>query len=464
MPADSKNKTELRNLPSVDSILQTDTAKLVENKFGRDKTLNIVRTAIDRIRDVAASNGMQSKEAAIAEIERYLQRALSSESKHRIQRVINATGIVIHTNLGRSPLSEAAVASISAASSYCNLEYDLETGARGRRGRQAEKLLAEITGAEEALIVNNCAAAALLVLSTLAKAGEVIVSRGELVEIGGDFRIPDVLEQSGAKLKEIGTTNRTKLTDYERAISSETKLILRVHPSNYRITGFTETPELSDLAALAHKHDLPLFEDAGSGMLVDLAEFGLGDEPLIRSSIDDGADIVSFSGDKLMGGVQAGMIVGRKVLIQRLRKNPMYRALRVDKLAYAAIEATLSLFAQGTAFDEIPVMRMLSISDEDLKKRAVSFVEKASAAKSMKIEIIDGNSAIGGGAAPGVMLPTALIAIEHAKLSANEFASVLRSLEPPVITRLADDKLLIDLRTVAESDEEILLKSINDAA
>jgi L-seryl-tRNA(Ser) seleniumtransferase len=370
--------------------------------------------------------------------------------------------VIIHTNLGRSPLSKAAVEAIAETAGYSNVEMDLGNGERGRRGESAERLLARICGAEDALIVNNCAAAALLILSAIAKGGEVIVSRGELVEIGGDFRVPDVLEQSGCRLREVGTTNRTKLSDYERAISAEIKAILRVHPSNYRITGFTESPKLNDLAELAHRNDLILFEDAGSGALEDLSRFGLGDEPSISSSIDAGADIVSFSGDKLVGGPQAGLIVGKAALLAKIRKHPLYRAVRADKLAYAGIEATLASFARDAAFDEIPTLRMLAMTFEEVDQRAKELVAKIEHLKidGVSMEIVHGDSAIGGGAGSGVKLETSLIAIRHSKLSPVEIAAALRRSNPPVVGRIINDVVVLDLRTVDENDEELVLEAI----
>jgi L-seryl-tRNA(Ser) seleniumtransferase len=379
-----------------------------------------------------------------------------------MQRVINATGVIIHTNLGRSPLSREAIEAIASAAGYCSLEFDLNTGERGRRGASAEARLAELTGAEDALIVNNCAAAAFLVLSVFAKGGETIVSRGELVEIGGDFRIPDVLVQSGAILREVGTTNRTKLADYERVISDQTKVILRVHPSNFRIKGFTSTPPLSDLANLAKERGLLLIEDAGSGALLDLSDFGLGDEPVIRDSISAGGDLVSFSGDKLMGGVQAGIIVGRTELIETLRKNPLYRALRPDKLTYAGLEATLDAFAKGNATETVPVLRMLAVTAQEIESRAGQIVDRVSerAGNVLQLENLPGNSAVGGGAAPDVELPTFLIAITKAGVSADELAERLRHGNPPVIARIAEERLLIDLRTVSPDEEDDLIEAL----
>ena len=380
--------------------------------------------------------------------------------RSRLRRVINATGVIVHTNLGRAPLSEAAIAAITEdASGYCTLEYDIETGKRGRRGAYAESLIAELTGAESALIVNNCAAAAFLVLSVLAAGREVIVSRGELVEIGGDFRVPDVLAQSGAVLREVGTTNRTKIADYEKAISENTGLILKVHPSNYRIVGFTAMPSVEELADLAHRHEILLYEDAGSGAMLDLSEYGLDDEPVISRSIAAGVDVVTFSGDKLLGSAQAGVIVGREEIIDRFRKHPLYRALRTNKLVYAVLEATLDAFHRETAVREIPVLKMLSATVEELEQRTGRFAERLSenaGDRGLRLEIIRGNSVIGGGSAPMAQPKTALITLQHEELSAAELERSLRLSTPAVIARIVEDKVVIDLRTVSEREEDEL--------
>ena len=395
----------------------------------------------------------------LIQAETILENIYKSEKRKRIQRVINATGVIIHTNLGRAPLSENAVRAITEnAARYCNLEYDLDTGKRGRRGEAAEKLLAEITGAESALIVNNCAAACILVLTALCKNGEAIVSRGELVEIGGDFRIPDVMAESGAILKEVGATNRTKISDYEKACSANTKLIIKVHPSNYRIIGFTETPSIAELSQLARQKNILLYEDAGSGALVDLSKFGLTDEPLISRSIQSGADVVTFSGDKLLGGIQSGLIVGKKDVIETLRKHPLYRALRASKITYAILEATLREFQTEKMFEEIPVLKMLSLPLEEILKRTESFIEKLDN-ENLKVEIVEGKSVIGGGSAPDVQPPTFLISITHKKISASQLEQILRQANPPVIGRILEDKFLLDLRTVFE-DENIKLVGI----
>jgi L-seryl-tRNA(Ser) seleniumtransferase len=451
-----------RSIPSIDEILKTQTAIEMEREFGRDATLRMIKSSVAEIRTENATE--IDREEAVQLIGRKLRNAVADVSRAKLQKVINATGVIIHTNLGRSQLSAAAVdAIVQTASGYCNVEMDLVTGERGRRGASAEKLLAEVTGAEDGLIVNNCAASALLVLSALAGGGDVIVSRGELVEIGGDFRVPDVLQRSGCKLREVGTTNRTKLSDYEKAISSETKAILSVHPSNYRIIGFTDKPALHELAELVHKNDLLLIEDAGSGALVDLSEFGLGDEPVISKSVSEGADVVCFSGDKLVGGIQAGLIVGKKDVTARIRKDPLYRAMRADKLVYAAVGATLSSFARAKAFEEVPTLRMLSLSAEAIHERAKKLLERINRSDA-SVELISGESAIGGGAGPDVKLETTLIAVAHPKLSSDQIAAHFRKWPRPIILRINDGRALIDLRTLTEDEENLIVDAINGLA
>lgn len=461
---DSGKQEILRLLPSVDALLNSDTAKQITNETGAKNSTVLARKAIADLRRKILAERIDkhdfSPKDLLEEAEKNLALIWQKEKFSALQKVINATGVIIHTNLGRAPLSEnAQKALIETAAGYCNLEYDIETGKRGRRGANAELILAEICGAEAALIVNNCAAAAFLILKVFAENGEVVISRGELVEIGGDFRIPDVLEQSGAILREVGTTNRTKISDYERATNERTKLYLKVHPSNYRITGFTETPDLKELATLAHRNNILIYEDAGSGAIFDLSKFGLMDEPVIKKSIEAGVDIVSFSGDKLFGGVQSGLIIGRKNLIERIRKNPLYRAFRADKLIYAALTATLEAFRRETVFEEIPVLKMLAATKAELKTRAENFIEKFGENDDLKIEIVEGNSVIGGGSAPTVQPETVLLAVTHQKYSAVELEEKLRLSNPPIVSRILKDKVLLDLRTVFE-DEEIKLINV----
>ena len=467
-----KNGAEiLRLLPSIDALLHSETAKKILPETGAKHLTVLARGAIDDLRreildTISKAAGIAkdfSRETLLEKAETNLENARQSERKTSLQRVINATGVIIHTNLGRAPLSDAARQAIfERATGYCNLEFNLETGKRGRRGARAEQLLAELTGAEDALIVNNCAAACVLVLTAFAKGGEAIISRGEMVEIGGDFRIPDVMIQSGAILKEVGATNRTRLSDYERAINENTRLILKVHPSNYRIVGFTAAPTVNELADLAHQNDVLLYEDAGSSALFDLSEYGLTDEPVVSQSVAAGADVVTFSGDKLLGGVQSGLIVGRREAIENLRKHPLYRALRVGKLIYVALEATLESFQRETALQEIPVFRMLSMSEAKIEKRIENFAEnlreKLGANHDLQFEIVKGQSVVGGGSAPTVQPATMLLALKRKEMSAAKLDQSLRFSKPPVITRILEDKVLIDLRTVSDAEETELLE------
>lgn len=459
-----KSSEVLRFLPSINELLKNETAKKIEAETSANHLTETARTTVEILRKELTENVVSeffSRKDLLKRAEMILEKIYKNKRSKRIQKVINATGVIIHTNLGRAPLSEKAIQSIEKAARYCNLEYDLETGKRGKRGAAAEKLLAEITNAESALIVNNCAAACILVLTALCKNGEAIISRGELVEIGGDFRIPDVMTESGATLREVGATNRTKISDYECAVNENTKLIVKVHPSNYRIIGFTETPTIKELSKLAAEKNILLYEDAGSGALVGLSKFGLQDEPLISRSIADGADVVTFSGDKLLGGIQSGLIVGEKDVIETLRKHPLYRALRASKITYAILETVLEDFLNEKAFAEIPVLKMISTTKEEILERSKSFIEKLNN-ENLKVEIIKGKSVIGGGSAPDVQPPTFLISIAHKQFSANHLDQLLREASTPVIGRILEDKVVLDLRTVFENEEEKLLKVLNE--
>jgi L-seryl-tRNA(Ser) seleniumtransferase len=369
---------------------------------------------------------------------------------------------VLHTNLGRAPLAKDAIDAISrVAGGYCNLEFDLATGRRGKRGAGLEAMLGELLGSGAAAVVNNCAAAVFLALNTLAEGGEVLVSRGELIEIGGSFRLPDVIAKSGARVREVGTTNRTRLADFEQAISENTRVILRSHPSNYRIVGFTERPALEDLVSLARRHGLPLFEDLGSGALVDLAAVGVRDEPTVRRSIEAGVSLVAFSGDKLLGGPQAGIILGDKGLVARVKQNPLMRALRVDKLIFAALEATLAAYGSGRARADVPTLAALHATKDEITRRARSFARRARArTPGLSYELVEGSSVVGGGSAPEAALPTRLISVRSERLSAAEMEARLRLSQPPIIARIVEDRLLIDLRTVARAEEGELLAGL----
>ncbi len=474
MQNEEKKTSVFRNLPGIDTLLQSNTSQRLFGAVGADHLTGLARMVTGQMRDeleaAFQSDGdfdpdSISREELLTEAERRLAKAWRQEQTSSLRRVINASGVIIHTNLGRAPLAdEARNAAIDAASRYCNLEYDLATGKRGKRGVRAEKLLSDITGAESALIVNNCAAACVLVLTALSKGGEAIISRGELVEIGGDFRVPDVMEQSGAVLVEVGTTNKTKASDYEGAINENTRLITRVHPSNYRIVGFTAKPTVGELAEIAHRHGILLYEDAGSGAIEDMSRYGLSGEPLIGDSIKAGADVVTFSGDKLIGGIQAGLIVGKKDVIARIRQNPLYRALRVSKLVYAVLESTFDAFRRGDAFDTIPVLKMLAVSNNDMRQRIWKFAhilrERLGENSEVSFEVGKGRSVIGGGSAPAVQPPTTLMAIKHKRLSASEIENRLRHSNPPIICRVFQNRVALDLRTVARDEENELLEAL----
>ena len=443
----------LRSLPSVDECLQNFADSELSQRLGKRRLTDIVRQAIaDTRRSLLAGEEFadinQTIDALVSEF-------ASKSLGRRLQKVINATGVILHTNLGRAPLSNEAREAVTAASGYCTLEYDLNTGGRGVRAPLAERLLADLTGAEDAVVVNNCAAAAYLVLKAFAAGKEVIVSRGELVEIGGDFRVPEILAESGAAMREVGTTNRTSLEDYNAAVGPTTGMILRVHPSNYRVVGFTEQASLADLASLAEKHGIILFEDLGSGALLDLSQLGVNEEPTVRDSINAGAHLVAFSGDKLLGGPQAGIVVGKRELVESLRKHPLYRALRPDKLISAALEATLLAYSRETAVDEIPVLRMIAETVDSVRDRAAAVAEKIRQAfeqAGFKIGLREGFSTTGGGTAPLAKLETCLIEITHPENSPDSIAAKLRSGEIPVIPRIENDAVCLDLRTVEDAE------------
>ena len=463
----------LRLLPSIDVLLRTATAGSLQSAVGLEHLSHLARKVTEQLRqeimatpaspEDATPDQELSRAAFLEEAERRLVKAHDAETNSGLRRVINATGVILHTNLGRAPLSDAARRAVAKeAAGYCSLEYDLATGERGRRGGRVEDLLAQTTGAESALVVNNCAAAALLVLTTFARDGETIVSRGELVEIGGDFRVPEVMAQSLTRMIEVGTTNRTNLSDYSQAISEKTRLIMRVHTSNYRVVGFTKTPLLRELADLAHKAGLLIYEDAGSGALVDLSDCGITGEPVIRESIGEGVDVVSFSGDKLLGGPQAGLLVGRAAVIEQMRRHPLYRALRADKLRMAALEATLDPYARGVSALEVPTQRYIAMSSAEIKARAEQFVERLRPRinSGIQLDVIEGESAVGGGAAPTAHLRTILISMTHGKLTANQLEVALRRSTPPVIARIVEDRVLMDLRTVSEAEESEVEEAI----
>lgn len=459
--------TILRNLPSIDQLLRRDALQPLIDSAGRDLVRDRLREVLEEFRrELVGRNGQADSFGDAAELGKEIERRLvarfASRQQSQTQRVINATGVVLHTNLGRAPLSESAIAAIAeVARDYSNLEYDLALGKRGKRGTGLVAMLGELFGCESAAVVNNCAAAVLITLNTLAEGGEVIISRGELIEIGGSFRIPDVIAKSGARIREVGTTNRTRLSDYEHAINEHTKVILRAHPSNYRVIGFTEKPALENLAALARERGLPLFEDLGSGCLLDLNPLGIHDEPTVAQALKAGASVVAFSGDKLLGGPQAGIILGHAEFIQRIKANPLMRALRVDKLTFAALEATLAAYLAGRAMSEIPVQAAMHATKESITNRARSFIRRAQKLTgNLSFTFVDGFSVIGGGSAPETQLPTTLIGVTSSQLNPDELEEKLRLNQPPIIARIQDDCLVLDLRTVSQNAEPEIFSAL----
>jgi L-seryl-tRNA(Ser) seleniumtransferase len=441
---DAARAALLRGLPAVHEVLEA--LRPLEAEFPRSLIAREVRAAIEEVRQRI----LQGNEAAGADVEARAEQRLRALGRPSLRRVINATGVILHTNLGRAPLPE-----LQPQRGYSNLEYDVVAGARGKRDVHVAALIEQLLGAP-GIAVNNNAAAVYLALNELAAGGEVIVSRGELIEIGDGFRIPDIMARSGALLREVGTTNRTRIEDYRDAISERTRLILMVHPSNFRIEGFTAKPSRREIVSVAHERGLPVYEDLGSGCLVDLREYGI-DEPLAQEALNDGVDLVSFSGDKMLGGPQAGLLAGRADLVARLRRNPMFRALRLDKLIYHALETTLRILLLEQ-WDRLPVLKMIREPAERIRERAESFVGRL---KLAGVRVERGDSVIGGGSTPQQSLPTWLIAISTPQAAAVE--RKLRESEPPVIARIEEGRVLLDLRTVLEGEEELLARALQDA-
>ena len=466
--------SNFRLIPAIDQLRQRGAVRALEAQFGAAATVTALREAASTVRSAIAGGDLTltDDDSVAGRIESTAASRLRAAFRPSLEPVINATGVIIHTNLGRAPLAAAAIDRVvEVARGYASLEYDLGRGARGRRDVHAEALLCRLTGAEAAVVVNNNAAATMIVLAALAAGREVIVSRGELVEIGGGFRVPDVMAQSGATLREVGTTNKTRARDYGAAITERTALILRVHPSNFRIEGFTERPSLQDLVALGRKFNIPVAEDLGSGYLpmgTDGGQTGVrppsgppsdpltGIEPAVPNSVEAGVDVCCFSGDKLLGGPQAGVIVGRTAIVDRIRTHPLMRALRVDKMTYAALEATLAEYAAGRAAATIPVQRMLTMTADEIRIRADALVTDIGHLPGWRAELVAGMSAIGGGSAPGVELPTSLVAIARDGLTPDALEERLRRLTPPVIARIEHERLLLDLRTVTPEQDRRL--------
>jgi L-seryl-tRNA(Ser) seleniumtransferase len=454
----------------VDDVMRGPAIHALAASYGHDSVVDAARVVLARLRQEITTGLLddRSLEMALSGLAGAVENQLRKALGYSLRSVINATGVILHTNLGRAPLGDAAIEHIrETAANYSNLEFDLAAGARGKRDVHVDRLFQRLLGEEmrgerlasvSTIVVNNNAAAVLLALNTLADGGEVIVSRGELVEIGGSFRIPDVMAKSGAILREIGTTNRTRIADYERAITERTRLLLRVHRSNFEITGFTEQASTQELVTLARKRGIPLMEDLGSGALFDLRSIGISAEPGVLDSLHSGVDIVTYSGDKLLGGPQAGLISGGLELITRMRSNSLFRALRVDKVIYAALEATLLAYVRHD-HDAIPTLRMMRLSKEEIGRRAEALAGRITSPK-LKIEVVDGESLLGGGAAPSSVLPTRVLALTCEGLSADELAARLRSAEPPIIARVDEGRVLLDLRTVFPGQDEAVERAL----
>jgi L-seryl-tRNA(Ser) seleniumtransferase len=482
VPTTSKSAL-FQKLPSTDEMLRQSEIRVLIEREGHTAVAESIRVVLAHVREEVGSGRLDEKslDLALGGLPAAVERQLLQSLSYSLQPLVNATGVILHTNLGRAPLAAAAFDHIRAtAGTYSNLEFDLSTGERGKRDIHVDRLFQKLlandrveTGLSRAsesrsptiaistIVVNNNAAAVLLTLNSLAEGGEVIVSRGELVEIGGSFRIPDVMSKSNATLREVGTTNRTRIADYENAINDRTRLLLRVHRSNFEITGFTEQPEVDELVALARRRKLPLVEDLGSGALFDLRSVGIVGEPGLLDSLRAGVDVVTYSGDKLLGGPQSGLISGRTDLIKRMRSNSLFRALRVDKLTYAALESTLLAYVKRD-HDAVPVLRMMRLSKEEITRRAEKIVATVESAqlKHLKLELFDGESVIGGGAAPSAILPTRLVALTHADLSADELSARLRSSTPPIIARVEEGRVLFDLRTVFPEQDANLANAL----
>jgi L-seryl-tRNA(Ser) seleniumtransferase len=477
-------KDLFRLLPAVDELMHRPRVSSLTADHGHAAALDAVRAVLERLRREIGAGELDDRgvDLALSNLDVAVERQLRQDLGYSLRPVVNATGVILHTNLGRAPLAEVALEHVrQAGGAYSNLEFDLKSGNRGKRDVHVDHLFRRLLGddygpgdvsrsartrgpvparaAVSTIVVNNNAAAVLLALNTLADGGEVIVSRGELVEIGGSFRIPDVMAKSGAVLREVGTTNRTRISDYERAINEGTRLLLRVHRSNFEITGFTEQPSVDDLVTLSRDRGVPVMEDLGSGALFDLGAIGITGEPGVLDSLRSGVDVVTYSGDKLLGGPQAGLISGRQDLVARMRSNSLFRALRVDKLRYAALEATLLAYVKRD-HDAIPALRMMRLSKEEIGNRAEALRARF-APSQWRVAMVDGESIIGGGAAPSAVLPTRLLALSCKDLSAEELAARLRTSDPPVIARVEDGRVLLDLRTVFPEQDGSIADVVN---
>jgi L-seryl-tRNA(Ser) seleniumtransferase len=456
-----------RQIPAVDQLLLNPDVRHWVARTSHTFVVSEIQRLLQEIRVcIRAGTEMPGIGPELENLGTVLMDRLASRLSPALTAVINGTGVILHTNLGRAPLSTSARDSLSALSGqYTNLEFDLASGERSHRDQLLESTLREVLGTEASVIVNNNAAAVFLILNTLAAGREVIVSRGELVEIGGSFRIPDILVRSGAMLREVGTTNKTRISDYRAALGGDTALILRVHPSNYRLLGFTERPPIKDMLSLAREAGVPVVEDLGSGCLVNLAPFGISDEPVVQDSVTAGVDIVCFSGDKLLGGPQAGIIAGKREFLSRIQKNPLMRTFRVEKLIYGALQSTLDSYRAGRPFEEIPVLRMIAMPQTEIRQRARRFQRQLKALVSAEVNVAlrDGHSVVGGGSCPGARLPSSLLALETPMHTAQAIATRLRTRTPAIILRIEDDVALLDLRTVLPGQEPALLEGMREA-
>ncbi|HEY1579691.1 MAG TPA: L-seryl-tRNA(Sec) selenium transferase [Terracidiphilus sp.] len=459
-----------RRLPSVNDVLQAPGMKTLGESCGHKRVADVIRTELADLRNRITSKHISSEEldVEVGALPERIAETLERGPDYSLRPLINGTGVILHTNLGRAPLSEAALAHVvEVARGYSNLEFDLGTGERSRRDTHAERLVFRVLDVAEdefarygVIIVNNCAAATFLALNTLADKREVVVSRGELVEIGGGFRIPEILEKSGAVLREVGTTNRTRVADYEQVVSEQTALLLRVHQSNFSMEGFVERPTLQALVSLAKTLGVPLFEDQGTGLLCELEQIGIANQPTLRGSIAAGVDLVAASGDKLLGGPQCGLLIGRADLIARIRKNPLLRTFRVDKLTYAALEATLFDYLTG-ALESIPLMRILHASVESIEQRCRSLASSVHSVR-LNTAVVPVESVVGGGTAPSARIKSFALSLNHVDFGADKVLKKLRQSDPPVIARIAEDQVLLDLRTVPPQSDEIIVRVLNE--
>lgn len=445
-----------KNIPKVDKVMEWPGVKELFTTHPRQVVVDAIRLTLESLRAATVRGETDAESFEENALVRRIHNELERGQDPALRRVVNATGVIIHTNLGRAPLAETVIDAVrDAASGYCNLEFDLEKGTRGSRSARVEELLRRLIGAEAAIVVNNNAAAVLLALSSLARGKEVIVSRGELVEIGGSFRIPDVMTQSGAFLREVGTTNRTHPRDYRSAVTPDTALLLKIHTSNFKVVGFTTSVSVAELSDIGRDTAIPVMVDAGSGNIVDLAPLGIQDEPTVREYLDAGADVVTFSGDKLLGGPQAGIIVGRKACLDAMKTHPLYRALRVDKLTLAALDGTLRLYAdERQASLMIPVLRMLTMSPEELADRARLFARRMRRAlpSDVMVKAIPGFSQVGGGSVPEVGLPTTLVSVTIPGITPQNLDLRLRTGATPIVGRISQGEFLLDVRTVSDDE------------